>query len=64
MPTPQNRQTHSNNSSTNCRQVVNKLKSAAENETWVTLRLSSYMIGYSYDEMANFPHKLSSCKSL
>ena len=35
----------------------NKLKSAIKNETDVTLRLSSNMVGNSDDE-ANFPHKL------
>ena len=36
---------------------LNKLKSATENGTDVTLRLSSNMIGKSDDEV-NFPHKL------
>ena len=36
---------------------LNKLKSAIKNETDVILRLSSNMIGNSYDE-TNFPHKL------
>ena len=36
---------------------LNKLKSAAKNETDVILRLSSSMIGNSNDE-TNFPHKL------
>ena len=36
---------------------INKLKSAIKNETDVTLRLSSNMIGNS-DDQANFPHKL------
>ena len=36
---------------------LNKLKSAIENGTDVVLRLSSNMVGNSYDE-TNFPHKL------
>ena len=36
---------------------LDKLKSAAKNETGVTLRLSSNMIGKTYDD-GNFPHKL------
>ena len=36
---------------------LNKLKSAIKNESEVVLRLSSKMIGNSYDE-TNFPHKL------
>ena len=36
---------------------LNKLKSTIKNETDVTLRLSSNMIGNSDDE-TNFPHKL------
>ena len=36
---------------------LNKLKSAIKNETDVILRLSSNMIGNSYDE-TNFSHKL------
>ena len=37
--------------------LLNKLKSAIKNKTDVVLRLSSNMIGNSYDE-TNFPHKL------
>ena len=36
---------------------VNKLKSTIENETWLTLNLSSNLMGFSDDE-TNFPHKL------
>ena len=36
---------------------LNKLKSAIKNGTDVVLRLSSNMVGKSYDE-DNFPHKL------
>ena len=35
----------------------NKLKSVTKNETGITLRLSSNMIGNTNDE-TNFPHKL------
>ena len=36
---------------------LDKLKSAAQNETLVTLRLSSFTNGNSNDE-TNFPHRL------
>ena len=36
---------------------LNKLKSTIKDETEVVLRLSSNVIGNSYDE-SNFPHKL------
>ena len=36
---------------------LNKLKSTTKNETGITLRLSSNMIGNSND-VTNFPHKL------
>ena len=36
---------------------LNKLKSAIKNGIDVVLRLSSNMVGNSYDEI-NFPHKL------
>ena len=36
---------------------LNKLKSGIKNDTGVTLKLSSNVVGYSNDEN-NFPHKL------